>query len=417
MLLKPTSFSAYIADRYLRTRKKGAFVRTMVRFATGGVALGVFVLVVATALFNGFAQELQSTLFGATAHFSVSMVSGDFSDTQRDVARIRAVPGVVGASPSRNDQAGLRANLPGAPGVPMLVWGIDPATVRSTSTLFEGMQPRPIESLKEGEIVLGKDGAERLGLRVGDEVVAIFFSSVDLGFGGSMPRQKVFKVAGLFKSRISEYDKGWAFIHLADSALLAETDQASFIQVKASSIDAIEGLKPKVLAALGQTGPRGPYWVPDLREQNRMLFAALKVQKWLFTLILSLIVAVAAFNIVASLVLLITEKRRDLGVLLSLGATPAQVQRAFELQGLRIALTGTLWGLGLAIPFCWLADHYRFIRMPEAVYDFVTYLPCRMALFDVAVVSLFPLLVAWWASRFPARRASRVDPIEALRAE
>ncbi len=417
MLLRNTSFSAYLADRYLRTRKKGAFVRVMVRFATGGVALGVFVLVVATALFNGFAQELQSTLFGATAHFSVSAVMGDFQDTARDLGRIRSVPGVVGASPSRMDWTLVRANLPGAPGTPMLMWGIEPQSVRQVSTLFEGMAPRPIEAMQEGEVAIGREAAQRLGVKVGDELVVLFPTSVEMGLGGTLPRQAVFRVAGLFHSRISEYDKGWGFLHLGDAMRLAETDQASYIQVKADHIDRIEALKPKVLAALGQTEPLGPYLVPDLREQNRLLFAALKVQKLLFSLVLSLIVLVAAFNIVASLVLLITEKRRDLGVLLSLGATPSQVQRAFQLQGLRIAVTGTLWGLGTAIPFCLLADRYRFIRLPQDLYDFVTHLPCRLQVSDLLMVSVFPLVVAWWASRFPARRASRVDPVDALRAE
>ncbi len=417
MLPKSKSFPAYLSDRYLRTRKKGAFVRTMVRFATGGVALGVFVLLVAMSLFNGFAQELQSTLFGATAHFSISALAGDFTDTAGDLARIRSVPGVVGASPSRSDWTLMRSNLPGAPLAPMLMWGVDPASVRSVSTLFKELAPRPVEDLKEGEVLIGKDAADRMKLRVGDDIVANFGNNSELGLGGSMARQAVFRVAGIFRSGIAEYDKSWGFVHLNEAMRLAGVEQASYVQVKVSSIDAIEPMKPKILAALGQTTQVGPYWVPDLREQNRLLFAALKVQKWLFNLVLSLIVLVATFNIVASLVLLITEKRRDLGVLLSLGATPAQVQHAFQLQGVHIALKGTLWGLGTAIPFCLLADHYRFIRMPQDLYDFVTHLPCRLALLDIALVAVFPLLVAWWASRFPARRASRVDPVDALRAE
>jgi len=133
--------------------------------------------------------------------------------------------------------------------------------------------------------------------------------------------------------------------------------------------------------------------------------------------IFSLIVLIAVFNIVASLVLLVTEKRRDLGVLLALGATPRQVQRLFELQGIRIGAVGTFWGLAVSVPLCLVADHWKLIKLPSAVYDFITYVPLRLSLLDIAVVAVFPLLVAWIASRFPARRASGVDPVDALRAE
>jgi lipoprotein-releasing system permease protein len=133
--------------------------------------------------------------------------------------------------------------------------------------------------------------------------------------------------------------------------------------------------------------------------------------------IFALIVLIAAFNIVASLVLLVTEKRRDLGVLLALGATPRQVQRLFELQGLRIAAVGILWGLGVSVPLCLVADHYKLIKLPSAVYDFITYVPLRLGVLDIVVVAIFPLLVAWGASRYPARRAADVDPVDALRAE
>jgi lipoprotein-releasing system permease protein len=141
------------------------------------------------------------------------------------------------------------------------------------------------------------------------------------------------------------------------------------------------------------------------------------VEKWLFGAILALIVLIAAFNIVGSLVLLVTEKRRDLGVFLALGATPRQIQRLFELQGLRIGAVGTAWGLGVSVPFCLIADHYRLIKLPAAVYDFITFVPFRLNLFDLALVAVFPLLVAWAASRYPARRAASVDPVDALRAD
>jgi lipoprotein-releasing system permease protein len=410
------SFSAYVAERYLKTRKKGAFVRVMMHFAKGGVALGVFVLLVTTALANGFLHEIQANLWSATSHFSVAHVWGDLPDTEGTLAKIRAVPGVAAATPVRQDFTLIRANVPGASSGPMLVMGVDPRTARTTASIFESLRPKPVEGLKDGEMLIGDAAAERYGIRLGQEVV-LTFPREDVGLGGAMPRFAVFQVAGLFHSRISEYDSGWGFITIEDSKRIGESSQANYIGVRVRNLDEIDSIKPKILAALGQTGLKGPYTIPDLREQNRMLFAAMKVQKWIFTVILSLIVLVATFNIVSSLVLLITEKRRDLGVLLSMGATPAQIQRTFELQGIRIAAVGTLWGIGIGVPFCLLADHYKFVKLPPAAYDFITYLPFRLEFLDVVAVTIFPLLVAWWASRYPARRAASVDPVDALRAE
>jgi lipoprotein-releasing system permease protein len=226
-----------------------------------------------------------------------------------------------------------------------------------------------------------------------------------------------YTVAGIFNSHIGEYDKAWAFIHIQDAMHLAGTTEAEMIEVRATSIDAIEKTKPAVLAALNGGRPRGPFFAQDLRDTNRALFAALRVEKWMMGAIFSLIVLIAVFNIVASLVLLVTEKRRDLGVLLALGATPRQVQRLFELQGLRIGAVGTFWGLAVSVPTCLIADHYKLIKLPAAVYDFITYVPLRLGLTDIVVVAVFPLLVAWGASRYPARRAAKVDPVDALRAD
>lgn len=409
------SFEAYVANRYLTTRKKGAFVRVMVRFARWGIALGVFAMVITLALMNGFREEIQANLFSATAHFSVFHLAGDIPDTSAALKIIRGAKGVQAASPMRFEKGLLR--LPGVDGPPeaVAVKAVDPASAHATSSIFDSVKPIRIEQLQEGEIVLGRELADRLRLRVGD-TVAIATLRLQLGLSGLQPKLQAFKVAGIFQSHISEYDTNWVFVHLLDAERLARTDQAEMIEVRATNIDAIGEVKAAVLAALNRDG-RGGFMATDLRETNKPLFAALKVEKWIFTAILSLIVLVAAFNIVASLVLFVTEKRRDLGVLLSLGATPRQIQHLFEWQGLRIGAVGTLWGLGLSVPFCLVADRYKLIKLPSAVYDFITYIPFRLHVSDLLLVTVFPLLVAWWASRYPAKRAAALDPVDALRAE
>ena len=405
-------FERTIADRYLKTHRKGAFVRIMVRFARGGTALGVFAMVVTLAVMNGFREEIQATLFSATAHFTVFHLAGDIPDTAGALKVIRAVPGVRGASPIRLEKGLLRRPDSEMPPETVVVKAVDPATAHSTSSIFDSMQPQPIEQLKEGDIVLGKELAQRLSLRVGDTVALAFFR-LELGLGGQQPKVAAFRVAGTFHSHSSEYDKAWAFIHLGDAMRIARSEgRAEMIEVRADGIEAIAAVKPRVLAALGPA-----YQATDLRDSNRALFAALTVEKWAFAAILSLIVLVAAFNIVASLVLLVTEKRRDLGVLLALGATPRQIQRLFELQGLRIGAVGTAWGLGISVPLCLILDHYRLLKLPAAVYDFITYMPFRLKVLDVVLVAIFPLLVSWLAARYPAKKAAALDPVDALRAE
>jgi lipoprotein-releasing system permease protein len=409
------SFEAFVAARYLHTRRKGAFVRVMVRFARWGIALGVFAMVVALAIANGLMEEIQANLFSATGHFTVANVQGDLPGTEAALARIRATPGVTAASPMRLDHGLVRPTSSEAPPSPILLKGVDPATAHGTSRIFDSVKPIPVERLQEGEIFLGKSLAQDLGIRTG-ETVAVVFMRLDLGLAGLQPKMAAFKVAGIFESHIGEYDKAWGFIHIKDSMRLASTTEAEMIEVRATNVEAIDKVKPAVLRALNE-GPAGPWFAQDLRDTNKALFAALKVEKWMMGAIFSLIVLIAVFNIVASLVLLVTEKRRDLGVLLALGATPAQVQRLFELQGLRIGAVGTAWGLAVSVPLCLLADRYKLIKLPSAVYDFITYVPLRLGLFDILVVAAFPLVVAWLASRYPARRASRVDPVDALRAD
>ena len=352
-------FERTVADRYLRTHRKGAFVRVMVRFARGGTAVGVFAMVVT-------------------------------------LKTIRAVPGVQAASPIRMEKGLLRRADSEMPPEAVVVKAVDPATAHGTSSIFDSIQPLPIEQLQEGEIVLGKELAQRMSLRVGDTVALALFR-LELGLGGQQPKVAAFRVAGIFHSHIAEYDKTWAFIHLGDAMRIAKAEgRAEMIEVRASGIDAIAEVKPRVMEALGPA-----YLATDLRESNRSLFAALIVEKWLFTAVLSLLVLVAAFNIVASLVLL--------DAFIGSGAT--------VIQGLRIGAVGTAWGLGLSVPLCLILDHFRLLKLPAAVYDFISYLPFRLKVLDVALVAAFPLLVSWLAARYPAKKAAALDPVDALRAE
>jgi lipoprotein-releasing system permease protein len=406
------SFESTVAQRYLQAPRKGAFVKIMRIFAISGIGVGVFAMVVMLAVMTGFREEIESNLFSATAHFQIAHLVGDIPNTKAVIEKLRGIPGVKGVSPTRIEKGLMRCASSDSPAEPLLVKAVDPASAHSTSSIFDSVQPISIEQLKEGEIILGKELATRLNVRLGDSVSVAFFR-LDLGLGGNQPKLSAFRVAGFFQSHIADFDKGWAFIHLEDGMRLARSSgEAEYIEVRAESIDAIDRVKPAALSALGPT-----FLSTDLRETNKQLFAALRVEKWIFTGLVSFIVMLACINIVSSLVLLVAEKRQDLGVLLALGATPKQIESIFVRQGLWIAVIGTLWGLLISVPFCLLADHFRWIKLPSSVYDFITYLPFRVHLSDVILVMFFPLPVAWLAAYFPARRAANLDPVESLRAE
>lgn len=405
-------FETLIASRYLGTQKKGAFIRLMARMSTVGMALGVFAMLVCTALMNGASDEIQTNLFRATSHFAVgSTVGGTLLDTEAVLKKVRALPGVVAASPVRQEYALAKSRYSDAMGF-LTLFAVDPASAGPTTTMLDSLKPIAIKDLQEGEIVMGQEAAERIHARVGD-TLALTFGRMEVGLGGTMPRTKAVRLAGTFKCGISTYDQGWAYMHLEDAKALADTTEAEMVAVRTRTLQDIDRVKAEAEKVLD---PKH-YVLLDLRSQNQPLFAALKVQKWAFTTILSLLVIVAAFNMVACLVTLVAEKRRDLGVLLSLGATPEQVQRIFTGLAMRLALRGVLWGLGLGIPACFLANHFKLVRLPAAAYDFITYLPFHMQILDILLLTAFPFGIAWLAARFPARKAATTDPVDALRAD
>jgi len=409
------SIETYVAKRYLKTSKKNSFVRLMVRFSICGIAVGVFAMVTTMALMNGFREEIQANLFSATAHFTIANPSEEIPNTKSILKLVLETSGVVAASPIRIDHGLLRHLGTKTPPSPLVVKGIEPVTAHKTSSIFDSLYPISIEQLNCGEIIIGKDLADILNIKIGDQVATLFLR-VNKETKELQPKMANFRVAGLFRSNISEYDKHWSFIHIKDAMRLAKSSQAEMIEVRTKDIDSIEQVKLSVMSKLN-TSNSSMFFAQDLRDTNKALFAALRVEKWIFVAILSFIVIIAAFNIIGSLTLLVTEKRRDIGLLLTLGTTPKQVQRMFELQGLYIGAMGTIWGLCLSIPFCMLANKYQLIKLPAAVYDFITFVPFRIYPFDIALIAIFPLIVAWIASKYPSRHAANINLINVLRAE
>lgn len=409
------AFELFVAQRYLNTRRKGAFVRTMLRFARWGVAIGVFTLVVSQALMTGWREGIQDLLYKATAHFNFQPYDQDEWQVDRALEILNDIPGVKAANPFRMEWSFARSARLGQITEPLMLKAVVPKTARLTSALFDNIQPGSIEDLQPGQVIIGFDFARQQGLRVGDDLQVIL-TKVDFGLSGMMPKMKVFTVAGIFNSRNSLYDRGWAFVHLEDANAWAQAEQADGIEVSISDTSKIANKKADIRAAMENEFGQ-PFIFMDQIERNRELLAGLEMLKWIFIAVLSLIVIVNASSITAVLVLLVAEKRRDIGTMLALGATPNQIQRIFQAHGLRMAIMGTLVGLATSVPLCAILDYFQLIQTPAALIDFLPYFPFKLKILDVLIAAIFPIVVAYFASRNPARRASKLNPIETLRAE
>jgi lipoprotein-releasing system permease protein len=410
------TFEDFVAQRYLNARREGAFVRTMLRFARWGVAVGVFTLVISQALMAGWRTGIQDLLFKATAHFSVHPYNAETWDTERALELIKGTLGVKAAGPFRMEMTLARSARLGQAVEPLMIKAIEPERARETSSLFDNLRPSPIESLEPGQAVVGHDFARQQGLRVGDDLQVTLTQTVNLGLAGMVPKIKAFTVSGIFNSRNSLYDRGWGFVHLDDAKAWAQSDQADGIEVSLADIGRIAAKQAEIVAMLeNEFGQR--FFSMDQLERNNELFAGLEMLKWIFLAVLSLIIVVNASSITAVLVLLVAEKRRDIGTMLALGASPMQIQRIFQAHGLRMAISGTLAGLAAAVPLCAILDYFQIIQTPAALIDFLPYFPFKLKIVDMLIAAIFPVVVAFFASRGPARKASLLNPIESLRAE
>ncbi|MCL1908574.1 MAG: ABC transporter permease [Holophagaceae bacterium] len=410
------AFEYFVAQRYLKTRRKGAFVRTMLRFARWGVAVGVFTIVVSQALMAGWREGIQDLLFMATAHFSFQPFDQEAWSVNEAYKILHSIPEVRAANPFRMEWSFARSARPGQMTEPLMLKAIDPKTARLTSSLYDNIVPGPIEDLQRGQAIVGYEFARQQGLQVGDDLQVMLTKVAELGLSGMTPKMKAFTVAGIFNSRNSLYDRGWAFVHLEDANAWANAEQADGIEVSLTDPGKIRSKQAEIKAALEEEFVQ-PFFFMDQLERNKELFAGLEMLKWIFLAVLSLIVVINASSITAVLVLLVAEKRRDIGTLLAMGATPKQIQQIFQAHGLRMAITGTLIGLATGVPLCAALDFFQLIQTPAALIDFLPYFPFKLRVFDILIAAVFPIAVAYFASRSPAKKASELNPIDTLRAE
>ncbi len=405
------SFELFIALRYLLARRRQAFISLISLISMLGVAVGVMALVIALALMTGLQGELRDRLLGATAHVYV-LKSGGLPDYAAEVTKMTSVPGVSGAAPAILDKALVTTD---AGSQFITIKGIDPALERGVTDLGRSIKAGSLEAIAgtgdEGPgIVLGQELAASLNVKVGGSVTLLTPSGT-LSPMGMMPRPRRARVAGIYRLGIFEFDSNYGFVSLEFARRLTGKSGVDLVQLRVADIYAA----PRVAAEIGaKLGPE--YVAQDWTEMNRSLFSALGLEKMAISVTIGLIVMVAALNIVASLVLLVMEKSRDIAILKTMGTSSGVVMRIFMLQGLVIGLVGTAVGAAGGLALATVADRYRLIRIPADVYQ-VSYVPFVVQPLDLTLVILSAVVICFVATLYPSRQAARLDPVQALRYE
>jgi lipoprotein-releasing system permease protein len=405
------SFELFVARRYLTARRKQAFISVITLISVVGIAIGVAALVIAIALITGFQGDVQDKILGATSHVMVSDLGGQgLADYDDMAAKIRDLPGVVSVSPVVYNTV-LITGMGESSGA--LVKGIDFERERAGSDWLRNLESGriPVAGGTRDGILLGRELALRLGAQVGDTVQIVTASST-LSPIGLLPKRKTFEVSGIFNTGLYEFDSTTALVEIgAAQKLFGLEGRASYIQVKLADIFAAPEIGERIKAVLPAT-----VYITTWMELNKSLFSALKLEKNIMFLTITLIVIVAALNIIATLILMVMEKTRDIGILMAIGATPRMINRVFFFQGALIGVIGTVLGTVLGLGWCALANAFQLIKIPVDIYQ-ISYVPFRMRPLDLALIVGITLLISFVSTLFPARRAAKVDPVVALKYE
>ncbi|MCJ8143128.1 lipoprotein-releasing ABC transporter permease subunit [Ancylobacter sp. A5.8] len=403
--------------RYLRARRKEGFISVIAGFSFLGIMLGVATLIIVMAVMNGFRTELLSKILGLNGHMLIQPLDGPLTDYEAVAQRIAGVPGVKFAVPLIEGQA-LASSPFNAGGV--LVRGISEKDLRELPSIGSNIRQGTLEGFDSGEgVAIGKRLADQLSLRAGDSITLVAPRGAVTPMG-TTPRIKNYKIAAVFEIGMSEYDSAFVFMPLPEAQAYFNKDgDVTAIEVYTDNADAMDAFRPLVHAAAER-----PIYIVDWRQRNATFFNALQVERNVMFLILTLIVLVAAFNIVSGLNMLVKDKGRDIGILRTMGATRGAIMRIFLVTGAAIGVVGTFAGFVLGLVVCLNVEEIRqFISWltatelfsPELYY--LSRLPAEMNAGETATVVIMALVLSFLAPLYPSWRAARLDPVEALRYE
>ncbi len=405
----------YIARRYLASRRKGRFVSLITLIAVGGVTLGVTALITVIAVMTGLQRDLQAKILGSNPHVYVFEQGQGFrlSGWKEVLDEVLATPGVVSAEPFVLAQVGVL----GQTATPGSLYGIRPGIAPEPLTEIERdirngtLALGPTQSGYPG-VLVGSRLAQRLGVLPGDTVTVGSFENIKTGpLGELMPELANFEVTGVFQTGMYEYDLSFMYAEMEPVQELLDFDANTVSGIAVNITDPWQASEvgASLFSSLGF-----PYYTDNWMTLNSSLFSALKLEKLAMFVILFLIVLVAAFNIVSTLIMVVADKTREIGILKSMGLTDGAVLRIFILQGLAIGTVGTILGAAGGFLLVWLLDRYQFVELPGDVY-FIDRLPVALDPLDVVLILLASLAVALVATIYPARSASRLQPVDAIR--
>jgi lipoprotein-releasing system permease protein len=413
------SYELFIGLRYLKAKRKQTFVSLITIISIAGVTVGVTALIVVLAVMNGFKEDLREKILGVTSHVVISRVDSNIPDYEKVRAEVEKTAGVTAATPFIYSQVMISSGraISGA-----VLRGIDPKSAGKVINLPRNLRAGSLEDLDGGDgegpatdsdgIILGSELARNLGV-VRGEPVTLISPLGRLTPLGRVPRSKTFRIAGVFESGMYEYDSSMAYVSLgAAQRFLGLGNRVTGIEVRVDDIYQAD----RVARAITEGLHGYPYWGRDWMQMNKNLFSALKLEKIVMFIILTLIILVAAFNIIGTLIMMVIEKTRDIAILKSMGATRASIMKIFMIEGLIIGLVGTLLGLVGGYSLCKLLATYQFIELPHDVY-YISTLPVKMDTMDAVLIALAAILISLVATIYPAWQASRLDPAEAIRYE
>ena len=419
-LMNSLPFELFVGWRYTRAKRKNHFTSFISITSMVGIALGVAVLIIVLSVMNGFGTELRNRILGVASHMQVMGINSPLSDWQNVVAQAKTVPQVKAAAPYVMGQ-GMLSFGQYAQGA--IVRGIVPAQEVQVAELGNKMKVGQLDNLRAGEfgIVLGIDLARYLGAELGDKVM-LMTPNGQATPAGMVPRMKQFKLVGVFEMDMKEYDGNLALVHIEDAAKLYRMgDDVSGVRLKLD--DPFHASEVSPLLSLALSGQQN-YYISDWVDENPNFFAALKMEKRVMFIIMALVVAVAAFNIVSTLIMAVTDKRADIAIMRTLGASPSSIMQIFVVQGALIGVIGTLAGVVLGVlialnidvivPFI---EHLFGIQFLDKYVYMITSVPSQLLWSDVLVIMLTSFALSLLATLYPSWKAARMKPAEALRYE
>jgi lipoprotein-releasing system permease protein len=410
------AFERMVAFRYLRARRQEGFVSVIAIFSLLGIALGVATLIIVMSVMNGFRADLLGRILGLNGDLGVYASSGGLSNFDAAAQKVRAVPGVVRVTPLVEGQVMATSEV-GAAGA--LVRGIRPDDLRSLPLLANHIVQGSLADFSDDGVVVGERLARRLGVTIGSPITVISPQGTATAFG-TMPRVKTYQVVALFNVGMFEYDNSFIYAPLAAAQLFFRLpEEVSSLEVFVDDPDRMREQRRLIGTALG-----GQVRIVDWQQANSSLFNAVEIERNVMFLILTLIIVVAAFNIISSMIMMVKDKGRDIAILRTMGASRAMILRIFVLSGASIGVVGTVAGFILGVVF---TNNIEAIRQGlqkiigtdlfAAEIYFFTRIPARIDIGEVAAVVAMALALSFLATIYPSWRAARLDPVEALRYE